>query len=99
MRLVKASEMQDMDRKTIQDLGLPGMVLMENAGRGSARFFLEQFSPSVGQKVLVLCGSGNNGGDGYVVVSQATPAPTWKSPSPWTWRSAKFPALKSGAVK
>jgi len=67
MRLVKASEMQDMDRKTIQDLGLPGMVLMENAGRGSARFFLEQFSPSVGQKVLVLCGSGNNGGDGYVV--------------------------------
>ncbi len=67
MRLVKASEMQDMDRKTIQELGIPGVVLMENAGRGSARFFLEQFSPSAGQKVLVLCGSGNNGGDGYVV--------------------------------
>jgi ADP-dependent NAD(P)H-hydrate dehydratase / NAD(P)H-hydrate epimerase len=67
MRLAKASEMQEMDRKTIEDLGIPGMVLMENAGRGSARFFLEQFSPSAGQKVLVVCGSGNNGGDGYVV--------------------------------
>ena len=67
MRLVKASEMQDMDRKTIRDLGIPGVVLMENAGRGSARFFLEEFVPSAGQKVLVFCGSGNNGGDGYVV--------------------------------
>jgi len=67
MRLVKASEMQEMDRLTIQELGIPGAVLMENAGRGSARFFLETFDPPESSHVLILCGRGNNGGDGYVI--------------------------------
>lgn len=67
MRLVKATEIQEMDRLTIQELGIPGIVLMENAGRGASRIFLEHFDPPLHSRVLVLCGSGNNGGDGYVI--------------------------------
>lgn len=67
MRLVRASEMREMDRLTIQELGIPGVVLMENAGRGAARFFLQHFDPPESSHVLILCGRGNNGGDGYVI--------------------------------
>jgi NAD(P)H-hydrate epimerase len=67
MRVVQASEMQEMDRLAIQDLGIPGVVLMENAARDASRVFLEHFQPSNDARVLILCGSGNNGGDGYVM--------------------------------
>ena len=67
MRLVSASEMKEMDRKTIHELGIPGVVLMENAGRGAAHTFLAHFSPEADSRVLIICGRGNNGGDGYVV--------------------------------
>ena len=43
MRLVRSAEMKELDRLTIQDLGVPGTVLMENAARGAARGFLEHF--------------------------------------------------------
>jgi NAD(P)H-hydrate epimerase len=74
MRLVKASEMQEMDRRTIEEIGIPGVVLMENAARGASRVFLAHFAPPPESRVLILCGRGNNGGDGYVmarVLSQA----------------------------
>ncbi len=67
MYLVTASEMQEMDRRTIEDFGIPGMVLMETAGRGATRFFLEQFPDIENQRVGVIAGRGNNGGDGYVM--------------------------------
>jgi hydroxyethylthiazole kinase-like uncharacterized protein yjeF len=67
MRLVTASEMQEMDRMAIEAFGIPGVVLMENAGRGAAGAFMDHFSPWEGAKVLILCGRGNNGGDGYVM--------------------------------
>ena len=67
MYLVTASEMQEMDRRTIEDFGIPGMVLMENAGRGAIRFFLEQFPDIEKHQVGVIAGRGNNGGDGYVM--------------------------------
>ena len=67
MRLVKASEIQEMDRLTIQDMGIPGIVLMENAARGAAGIFLDYFEPPENAHGVVLCGPGNNGGDGYVV--------------------------------
>lgn len=67
MILVTASEMQEMDRRTIEDFGLPGMVLMENAGRGATRFLCERFPDIENKLVGVIAGRGNNGGDGYVV--------------------------------
>ncbi len=67
MRLVKASEMQEMDRLTIEEIGIPGVVLMENAARGASRVFLAHFAPPPHSRVLILCGRGNNGGDGYVM--------------------------------
>jgi len=59
--------MQQIDRRTIEDFGIPGMVLMENAGRGATRFFLEQFPDLKNQRVGVIAGRGNNGGDGFVI--------------------------------
>ncbi|CAB1063354.1 NAD(P)H-hydrate epimerase (EC / ADP-dependent (S)-NAD(P)H-hydrate dehydratase (EC [Olavius sp. associated proteobacterium Delta 1] len=67
MILVTANEMQAMDRQTIEDFGIPGMVLMENAGRGATRFLLEQFPDIENKKVGVIAGRGNNGGDGFVI--------------------------------
>jgi len=67
MRLVKAAEMRDMDRLTIMEVGIPGIVLMENAARGATRIFLDHFRPPRGAFVVALCGPGNNGGDGYVM--------------------------------
>jgi NAD(P)H-hydrate epimerase len=67
MILVTAKEMQAMDRLTIEDLGLPGMVLMENAGRGATRFLLAQFPDIADRRVGVIAGRGNNGGDGFVI--------------------------------
>ena len=67
MYLVTADEMREMDRQTIEDFGLPGRVLMENAGRGATRFLLELFPDLKNQRVGVVAGRGNNGGDGYVI--------------------------------
>ena len=67
MILVTAKEMQEMDRRTIEDFGIPGMVLMENAGRGATRFLFEQFPDIENKRVGVIAGRGNNGGDGYVM--------------------------------
>jgi NAD(P)H-hydrate epimerase len=67
MILVTANEMQEIDRRTIEHFGLPGRVLMENAGRGATLFFLEQFPDIENKKVGVMAGRGNNGGDGLVI--------------------------------
>ncbi len=66
MRHVTREEMQEADRTAIEDYGVPGVVLMENAGRGAAACALEMLGESAGPAAIV-CGSGNNGGDGYVV--------------------------------
>ena len=67
MILVTANEMQQMDRRTIEEFGIPGMVLMENAGRGATRFLLDCFPDIEKKSVGVLAGRGNNGGDGFVI--------------------------------
>lgn len=65
MRLVCSGvEMAELDRRTIEDFAIPGRVLMELAGRGVARAVMERLPG--GGRVLVLCGPGNNGGDGFV---------------------------------
>jgi NAD(P)H-hydrate epimerase len=67
MYLVMAQEMQDMDRETIEGFGIPGRVLMENAGRGSVDMLVRLFPYIKSKRVCVLAGRGNNGGDGFVV--------------------------------
>ena len=66
MILVTANEMQQMDRQTIESFGIPGRVLMENAGRGATAFLFELFPDIAARRVGVIAGRGNNGGDGYV---------------------------------
>lgn len=59
--------MREADRRTMQAFGLPGRVLMETAGRGVADALERHWGPARGRRVLVLCGPGHNGGDGFVV--------------------------------
>src|SRR5262247_2411014 len=62
-----AAEMRALDARAIETLGIPGPRLMENAGRGAAAVIAREWAPLRGKRVLVLCGRGNNGGDGFVV--------------------------------
>ncbi len=55
--------MREADRHTIEDLGVPGMVLMENAATGVVDAIREVFPDA--RRILILCGPGNNGGDGF----------------------------------
>ncbi len=58
-------EVRELDRRAIEDFGVPGIVLMENAGRGAAELLM-RLNPEKAP-VVVLCGPGNNGGDGFVI--------------------------------
>lgn len=61
---------REFDRRMIEEVGIPGVVLMENAGRSAADWILahlDRLDLQQGGRVAVLCGRGNNGGDGYVV--------------------------------
>ena len=59
-------EMQKMDQYTMEKLGLPGIVLMENAGAKVVEEIIAS-SPCENPRVVVLAGGGNNGGDGFVI--------------------------------
>ena len=69
MKVLTASEMREVDRLTIER-GIPGLVLMENAGNRVVDFLRERFAPLSEHRVAVICGKGNNGGDGFVVARQ-----------------------------
>ena len=62
-----AEAMQAADRFTIEEYGVPSFTLMESAGRGCAEVIRSEYGPLVETAVVVLCGKGNNGGDGLVV--------------------------------
>ncbi len=66
MKLVTASEMRELDRRTIEQWGLPGQVLMENAGRAVVQAAAELFDEVGRGPVVIVAGKGNNGGDGFV---------------------------------
>jgi ADP-dependent NAD(P)H-hydrate dehydratase / NAD(P)H-hydrate epimerase len=59
--------MRDADRQTIDEIGIPSMVLMENAGRQVVAALEAAYEDLTDRHVAVLCGPGNNGGDGFVV--------------------------------
>lgn len=67
MRAVTTKEMAEMDRTAIEVVGIPGVVLMENAGRGATDVIWRYFPELGGKRVAVLAGGGNNGGDGFVI--------------------------------
>jgi len=64
MKILTSAEMIATDRRTAADFGVPTEVLMERAGEAVARFCLGQYPWA--RRVVVLCGKGNNGGDGFV---------------------------------
>lgn len=67
MRLVTPDEMRKIDTWAIKEMGVPGVVLMENAGKGTIDEIEKEYGSLVSKKVIVVCGKGNNGGDGFVI--------------------------------
>jgi ADP-dependent NAD(P)H-hydrate dehydratase / NAD(P)H-hydrate epimerase len=70
MKALTAAEMREVDRLTTERFGVPSLQLMETAGQSVAEVFLEQYGYKNSEppgRVCVLCGKGNNGGDGFVV--------------------------------
>src|SRR6266496_4132901 len=67
MRILNAAQMREADRRTIEEIGIPSLVLMENAGRQVVAAMEAIHADLTERLVAVLCGRGNNGGDGFVV--------------------------------
>jgi ADP-dependent NAD(P)H-hydrate dehydratase / NAD(P)H-hydrate epimerase len=67
VRVTTAAEMRELDRLAIETYGIPGVVLMENAGAQVARILWQEDPDLQARRVAVLCGRGNNGGDGFVI--------------------------------
>lgn len=67
MWLVTPKQMKELDRRTIQEKKVSGITLMERAGTGVVTHLLQHYGSQKGKRVLVFCGKGNNGGDGFVV--------------------------------
>lgn len=63
---LSCKQVRQVDQIAIENVGMPGLVLMENAGRGVAQLIAAKSSTS-DQEILIACGSGNNGGDGFVI--------------------------------
>jgi NAD(P)H-hydrate epimerase len=60
-------QVRDFDAWAINTALVPGVILMENAGRGCAEVIIDELKKLSGQKVCIFCGTGNNGGDGFVI--------------------------------
>src|SRR5919201_5983275 len=67
MRVLNTSQMREADRRTIEEIGIPSLVLMENAGRQTVAAMEAMYADLLDRHVAVLCGRGNNGGDCFVV--------------------------------
>jgi len=67
MRVLNTRQMREADRRTIDEIGIPSIVLMENAGRQAVAAMEAAFDDLATSHVAVICGRGNNGGDGFVV--------------------------------
>jgi len=66
-RAMNREEVRRVDAWAIDRIGVPGVVLMENAGRSCAELALQKLAGVTGPRVCIFCGAGNNGGDGYVI--------------------------------
>jgi NAD(P)H-hydrate epimerase len=68
MRILTAASMREADRRTIEEIGIPGSVLMESAGRAVVGAMRDRIENLAARSIAVVCGKGNNGGDGLVVL-------------------------------
>ncbi|BDC51102.1 bifunctional NAD(P)H-hydrate repair enzyme Nnr [Bryobacterales bacterium F-183] len=68
-KLLTAEQMREADRLAIES-GIPGLILMESAASRVVDFLVERFSPLPKQRITVVCGKGNNGGDGFAIARQ-----------------------------
>jgi hydroxyethylthiazole kinase-like uncharacterized protein yjeF len=69
MKVLTPEQMREVDRLTIES-GIPGLILMENAACRVVEFLAERFSPLDQQRIVIVCGKGNNGGDGLAIARQ-----------------------------
>ncbi len=67
MKIFTAEQMRAFDKAASEQFLIPSIVLMENAALRVVEFLEQQFAPLSGKKILVLCGKGNNGGDGFAI--------------------------------
>jgi NAD(P)H-hydrate epimerase len=67
MKVATAEQMQELDRKATESYRIPGIVLMENAGREATATLFETFPDLQKKRIAVIAGKGNNGGDGFVI--------------------------------
>ncbi len=79
MLVLTAEQARSIDRQAIEDFGMHGLVLMENAGRNAAELIFKLFQNPPG---VILCGTGNNGGDGFVIARHLELL-TGAAPSVW----------------
>ncbi len=70
MKVLTAAQMREVDRRTTAERGIPSLILMENAGARVFEFLAHRFGPLSGRRIAVVCGKGNNGGDGLVAARQ-----------------------------
>lgn len=67
MRIVNADQMRELDRRASQEFGVPSIILMENAGMRAFDLIYSILCETGAHRVAIVCGRGNNGGDGFVV--------------------------------
>lgn len=65
--IVTAEQMRTLDRRTITEAQVPGLTLMERAGTGVVAHLEQRYGSPAGKVVTIVCGKGNNGGDGFVI--------------------------------
>lgn len=66
-RVMSREEVRRVDAWAIEEIGVAGVVLMENAGRSCAELALQKLAGAANPTICIFCGAGNNGGDGYVI--------------------------------
>ena len=67
MKVVTAEQIRELDRQAMEQFGIPGVVLMENAGRAVVEVMQKEYGDLRSKLIAVVCGTGNNGGDGFVI--------------------------------
>lgn len=86
--------MAEIDRRAQEEYNIPQIVLMENAGRSVAEIILSEIKSIENERIAVLCGNGNNGGDGFVIASHLAE----RSPSRLTIYAPRPEKIKKGAA-